>query len=133
MHLSRLPIIAPLLLLSISTSNMALADMLKTQVLIDYIEIRRWGWFYADSDPPSINNGGDGYYIEHADDGCLGNLTPVPDLTDLCIDWENKRAHFQFDTQTYKRCLILSGDNSMALCEGSPCLEYYWYEDRCTW
>jgi len=74
------------------------------------------------------------YELASIYDGCHG--TSVPGMTELCIDWNNNRAHFKFSHQTSKRCLRKNAagtrfdDNS---CPYAECWRDVWDEVTCTW
>ncbi|KAF6743115.1 hypothetical protein DFP72DRAFT_828961 [Ephemerocybe angulata] len=67
--------------------------------------------------------------------GCQ-DPSDVPDLTELCMDWPNNRAHFFFVGQS-KRCMV-KGDVQGPfipgpLCTASWCCVSAWNEVPCTW
>ncbi|RGP79798.1 hypothetical protein FLONG3_2112 [Fusarium longipes] len=70
-----------------------------------------------------------GTYNFNANEGC--RTIPVPALTDFCIDWGKRRAHFRFSGQG-KRCMIQDSENRLA-CSASSCWKTTWKEVPCNW
>lgn len=76
-----------------------------------------------------------GKYHVDANEGCRGGSTSVPGLTQLCVDWDKKRAHFQFIHQEYKRCMR-QRYSRVEICGGgyhSTCAYDHWEEVPCSW
>jgi hypothetical protein len=69
-------------------------------------------------------------------DGHSGCRKPnVPGMTNLCVDWNAHRGHFQFSHQNFKRCFtqrsrIRFTDDA---CWGLECWRAEWLETACTW
>lgn len=66
-------------------------------------------------------NNGEAWAV-NAKEGC--RRKPIPNMEELCIDWNRQRAHFKFRHQDKKRCLRMTRkDNTKS----------YWNEGDCTW
>ena len=77
-----------------------------------------------------------GVYEVNAADGCRG--TSVPGMTILCVDWNNRRGHFQFSHQGFKRCFVRNpgaGDyfDGNHGCDLAECWRSWWNEVPCSW
>ncbi|RGP64498.1 hypothetical protein FLONG3_9557 [Fusarium longipes] len=70
-------------------------------------------------------------YDVNANAGCRG--TSVPGMTEFCMDWPNRRAHFRFSHQANKRCLIIDTDVKISCSGGWDCYRSTWKEVGCTW
>lgn len=79
----------------------------------------RQGVFYTDF----------GSYQVNADKGC--RKTSVPGMTEFCVDWDRRRAHFKFSHQATKRCLTQDSETPYG-CQGS-CWKTTWREIPCNW
>jgi hypothetical protein len=53
-------------------------------------------------------------------------------MTELCIDWGKRRAHFKFQGQTGKHCLSITSEKTAA-CGTSICTTSYFTPVGCTW
>lgn len=71
-----------------------------------------------------------GRYDVSAAEGCRG--TPVPGMTEFCIDWRNARGHFRYSHQGNKRCLK-EVRSDMESCGIASCSTIYFDEVPCTW
>lgn len=71
-----------------------------------------------------------GRYDVDAADGCRG--TPVPGMTEFCVDWRNSRGHFKFSHQANKRCMRVTSDDWYD-CGIASCYTIYFDEVPCTW
>ncbi|KAL6914984.1 hypothetical protein ACHAPO_009720 [Fusarium lateritium] len=70
-----------------------------------------------------------GSYKVNADKGC--RKTSVPGMTEFCVDWDRRRAHFKFSHQATKRCLTQDSESAYG-CESS-CWKTTWREIACNW
>jgi hypothetical protein len=70
-------------------------------------------------------------YSVDASAGCRG--TSVPGMTEFCMDWPNKRGHFRFSHQSYKRCLRMDTDVAIGCSGGWNCHYSTWKEVGCNW
>lgn len=70
-------------------------------------------------------------YGVDASAGCRG--TSVPGMTEFCMDWPNKRAHFRFSHQSNKRCLRMDTDVKVGCSGGYDCFRSTWKEVGCNW
>ncbi|KXX75775.1 hypothetical protein MMYC01_207442 [Madurella mycetomatis] len=71
----------------------------------------------------------DNFWV-NANEGCRD--PSHPDMTELCMDWGNQRAHFYFAGQG-KRCLRLFSSVGIGQCYGAPCTIQRWHEVTCNW
>jgi hypothetical protein len=74
------------------------------------------------------------YFRAVSRSGC--HSSPVPGMTEFCIDWKNSRAHFRFSHQNYPRCLRknAAGDRFTGdSCPDPECWHDYWNEVPCDW
>ncbi|KAF6753784.1 hypothetical protein DFP72DRAFT_393797 [Ephemerocybe angulata] len=65
----------------------------------------------------------------NVNEGC--RTLAVPGMTDFCIDWANRRAHFYFEGQG-KRCMRQTTSDSYN-CNGGTCHRGEWDEVFCNW
>ncbi|OBS22853.1 hypothetical protein FPOA_09176 [Fusarium poae] len=102
-----------------------------TSVVADRLEVRtnclfggcdsKEGTFFTDFASYSVD----------ASAGCRG--TGVPGMTEFCMDWPNKRAHFKFSHQSNKRCLRMDTDEKISCSGGWDCFRSTWKEVGCNW
>ncbi|KAK4031803.1 hypothetical protein C8A01DRAFT_21038 [Parachaetomium inaequale] len=75
-----------------------------------------------------------GTYSFSGSDGCRS--TPVPGMTEFCIDEANDRAHFRFSHQSDKRCMRVY-DSEWQTCSDdfqfATCAKEYYQEVQCDW
>jgi hypothetical protein len=71
-----------------------------------------------------------GVYGVNGAGGCRS--TSVPGMTELCIDWGRRRAHFKFQGQTGKHCLSITSEKTAA-CGTSTCTTSHFTPVGCTW
>ncbi|KAL6412987.1 hypothetical protein AUP68_02481 [Ilyonectria robusta] len=71
-----------------------------------------------------------GTYKVNANTGCRG--TGVPGMVEFCVDWDRRRAHFRFDHQSNKRCLVQRSETAYG-CNAQACWKTTWEEVGCSW
>ncbi|PHH72840.1 hypothetical protein CDD80_4213 [Ophiocordyceps camponoti-rufipedis] len=74
-----------------------------------------------------------GVFEVNAEDGC--RVPPVPGVHWMCIDWYNKRAHFNKTNSRDKSCLVQLPILSCKTKRYSKswCFRNIWTEEPCTW
>ncbi|KAF4956034.1 hypothetical protein FSARC_11697 [Fusarium sarcochroum] len=71
-----------------------------------------------------------GSYKVDASKGC--RKTSVPGMTEFCVDWDKRRAHFKFSHQATKRCLTQDSESAYG-CDAQSCWKTTWREIGCNW
>ncbi len=71
------------------------------------------------------------YWVDNANDGCHygSSYIGVPGMNTICMDWNNRRAHFYFDGQA-KRCIAQNSELPNSALGGVRAL---WLEVLCNW
>ncbi|KAK4121065.1 hypothetical protein N657DRAFT_134892 [Parathielavia appendiculata] len=76
-----------------------------------------------------------GHYPVDANEGRRG--TGVPGMVEFCVDWGNRRGHFRFSHQSFKRCMCMASEQNMNLPLICPtngsCIVSDWEEIPCSW
>ncbi len=116
----RLPTLVPTLAALASFATIAAADSFEVGTVCGYGSCDSWGWW---------NTCCGRYWVDDANDGChYGTYIGVPGMNTLCMDWNNRRAHFYFDGQG-KRCIAQNSEST----DQHGVVRAIWLEVLCNW
>jgi hypothetical protein len=118
------------------TGILAVLVTLAATATADLMRVDTWcDPSHCDSSTARWTSGFGEYYL-NANEGCR-DPPNVPSMTQLCVDWGNKRAHFYFEGQP-RRCMRMTADydwNAFANCHDlvMQCRRSEWTEVSCNW